>query len=288
MRNTDFCAFILTHGRPNNVITYETIRNAGYTGKIYIVVDDEDLTREEYVARFGADVLTFSKSEIAKTFDEGDNFTDRRAIVYARNACFELARKLGYTYFIELDDDYTTLYYKIGARGQYINRYNVRKNLDAIFDILLDYYKSIPALSIAIAQGGDFLGGEHGNGCSNRKCMNTFICSTERPFSFFGRLNEDVNVYTNLARRGGLFITVTCLAIDQKRSQSNAGGMTDLYLDSGTYVKSFYSVMFSPSCVKIADMLSHHRRLHHKVKWAHTAPVIVDEKYRKTANGPTA
>ena len=29
-----------------------------------------------------------------------------RAIVYARNACFDLAKDLGITYFIQLDDDY--------------------------------------------------------------------------------------------------------------------------------------------------------------------------------------
>ncbi|EFI4081186.1 TPA: hypothetical protein J5F60_004390 [Escherichia coli] len=41
----DFCVFILTHGRPDKVLTYRTLRRAGYTGKIFIVVDDEDKTR---------------------------------------------------------------------------------------------------------------------------------------------------------------------------------------------------------------------------------------------------
>lgn len=43
----DFCAFILTHGRPDKVLTYRTLRRAGYTGKIFIVVDDEDKTRNQ-------------------------------------------------------------------------------------------------------------------------------------------------------------------------------------------------------------------------------------------------
>ncbi|MCK2620993.1 hypothetical protein MZE52_22450, partial [Escherichia coli] len=43
----DFCAFILTHGRPDKVLTYRTLRRAGYTGKIFIVVDDEDKTRHQ-------------------------------------------------------------------------------------------------------------------------------------------------------------------------------------------------------------------------------------------------
>ena len=49
----DFCAFILTHGRPDKVLTYRTLRRAGYTGKIFIVVDDEDKTRHQYMAEFG-------------------------------------------------------------------------------------------------------------------------------------------------------------------------------------------------------------------------------------------
>ena len=69
MRNSNFVAFILTHGRPDRVLTYDKLRKHGYTGKIYIVCDDEDKTLPEYRKRFG-DVLVFSKAEIAKTFDE--------------------------------------------------------------------------------------------------------------------------------------------------------------------------------------------------------------------------
>ena len=53
----DFCAFILTHGRPDKVLTYRTLRRAGYTGKIFIVVDDEDKTRHQYMAEFGEQVV---------------------------------------------------------------------------------------------------------------------------------------------------------------------------------------------------------------------------------------
>lgn len=102
----DFCAFILTHGRPDKVLTYRTLRRAGYTGKIFIVVDDEDKTRHQYMAEFGEQVLVFSKADIASRFDEADNFGDRRSIFYARNACFDLAKLVGCKYFIQLDDDY--------------------------------------------------------------------------------------------------------------------------------------------------------------------------------------
>lgn len=59
--------------------------------------------------------------------------------------------------------------------------------------------------------------------------------------------------------------------------------MTDIYLDVGTYVKSFYSVIFQPSSVTVRDMGdgSARRRLHHSVSWPHTTPKIVRETLRK-------
>lgn len=286
MKNSNFIAFILTHGRPNNVVTYERLKKAGYTGRIAIVIDNEDSTAEDYYKNYGDQVIMFDKAAIAKTFDNADNFEDRRAIIYARNACFEIAKNLGITYFIQLDDDYTDFQYRFNEKLEY--KYKKIKNLDRIFDIMLDYFISIPAKSIALAQGGDFIGG--GESKSNnfvndmkpkRKCMNTFICSTERPFQFIGRINEDVNTYTRKASTGDLFLTIANVSIVQKQTQSNKGGMTDLYLDSGTYVKSFYSVMFHPSSIKIKMMGGSHRRLHHSIKWKNTVPQILDEKFKK-------
>ena len=277
----DFCIFILTHGRPDRVYTVKSLLAAGYTGDFYIVVDDEDATEGEYRKRYGNKVIVFDKKKVANETDEGDNFDDRRAIIYARNACFEIAKGLGVTYFMQLDDDYTAFVYKFDADKEF--KESRIKSLDANLKALLKFYTGTTALSVAIAQNGDFIGGRKSGSAKfklKRKAMNTFICSTERPFKFFGRINEDVNTYTNLASRGGLFLTVPNVAIIQKQTQSNAGGMTELYLDSGTYVKSFYSVMYSPSSVDIMMMGEKHRRLHHRVKWKCAVPKIIDEGYK--------
>ena len=60
----DFCAFILTHGRPHKVHTYRTLKNYGYTGRVFIVIDDEDADGGEYRRIYGQDVLVFSKDEV--------------------------------------------------------------------------------------------------------------------------------------------------------------------------------------------------------------------------------
>jgi len=282
----DFAIFILSHGRPDNIDTLKSLSMAGYTGAVYIVIDNEDKTSQRYFDLYGDQVIVFDKAAIATTFDEGDNFEDRRAVIYARNACFEIAKKLGITYFMELDDDYTDFRYKMDSKFRSIHRMGI-KNLDLTIEYLLDYFKSIPAKSIAIAQGGDFLGGIENDIDKSlnrrRKCMNTFICSTERPFKFVGRINEDVNTYTWYQSLGNLFLTIPLLAIQQRQTQNNSGGMTELYLDSGTYIKSFYSVMYHPSSVSNEMMRSNHPRLHHRINWDSTVPCIIPETYRKVS-----
>jgi hypothetical protein len=284
MKIKDFCIFILSHGRADNITTYKTLKKAGYNGDVYIVIDNEDDTSEQYYEKYGDKVLMFNKLEVSKTFDEADNFDNRKSIVYARNVCFDLAKKMNYTYFMQLDDDYSAFEYRVYNTSKCKPK-KIRKNINYLLELILKFYKKTNAKSIAIAQGGDFIGGNQNSNAKNpklkRKCMNTFVCSTERPFKFVGRINEDVNTYTYKASKGDLFFTIPYASIVQKTTQSNKGGMTDIYIDNGTYVKSFYSVMFHPSSVKVGLMGDTNKRLHHKVNWNNTAPKILNEQYKK-------
>lgn len=281
MRN-DFAVFILTHGRPDNVKTYETLKRLGYTGKIYIVIDNEDKTADEYYERYGEQVLMFDKLAISKTFDTADNFQERRTVVYARNACFQLAEYLGIKYFLELDDDYTSFQWRY-VEGRKLKITECRQ-LDRLFSLMIDFLEVSGALTVAFGQGGDFIGGKDAGNFKKsllRKAMNTFFCSVDRPFKFVGRINEDVNTYTSLGGRGELLFTVTKAMITQIQTQSNKGGMTDVYLASGTYLKSFYSVMYCPSCVKVSVMGDKHKRIHHRVIWNNCVPKIISEEWKK-------
>src|SRR3990167_5098792 len=114
MENKDFIVFILTHGRPDNVKTFATLKRCGYTGKVFFIVDNEDKTIEQYQKNYGIEnVKVFDKKAMADNIDEGNNFDNRKVIIHARNACFQIAKDLGITYFIELDDDYTAFDFSI-------------------------------------------------------------------------------------------------------------------------------------------------------------------------------
>jgi hypothetical protein len=282
MRNNNFAVFILTHGRPDNVLTYNTLKKCGYNGKLLFVVDNEDLTIDSYRKNFSQELIkVFDKKLIADQVDEGNNFDERRTITHARNACFEIAKEMGIEYFLQLDDDYYEFDYKfLGVKGM-----KMPKDINRLFDLVIDFYKSIDCLSIAFSQTGDFIGGiDNGKGIyrfSKRKCMNSFFCSTTRPFQFVGSMNEDVNTYTTLGSRGNLFLTIPVIAINQKDSQTQKGGITDMYKKFGTYCKAFTTTMMQPSSVKVSMINSNHQRIHHSINWVNTVPMIIDQKHKK-------
>jgi hypothetical protein len=283
---TDFAIFILTHGRPTNVKTMATLQRAGYTGSLYLVVDDEDKTLDKYIANFGKDrVVVFNKKQMADQVDEGNNFDERRTITHARNACFQIAKNKGLKYFMELDDDYISFEYRYVSKcGQKLNVHRVT-NLDSILELYLGFFKATGFSSIAFAQGGDFIGGVENRYATKkpliRKCMNSFICSTDRPFQFIGAMNEDVNTYVTLGSRGVLFGTIPMVSLVQTATQSQKSGITDMYLRYGTFCKAFTTVMMHPSSVKVSMMNTSNPRVHHLIKWQNTTPMIISEGHKK-------
>ncbi len=280
--NDDFAVLIPTHGRANNVITIGTLRKAGYTGKIYLVIDNEDEQADEYRKLQCSGVIVFDKSEEMKHTDTGDNFKDHRLVVYARNKMHDIARDLGLKYFLVLDDDYKGLDFRYEEKGK-LKAKRV-KHADRMFETFCRWLDESGAITVCFAQGGDFIGGVNGGVYKKRvlrKAMNSFFCMTDRPFKFYGSTNEDVNMYVTNGMRGNLCFTVVDICVIQPQTQKNAGGLTDIYLANGTYVKSFYSVMYEPSCVTVQMMGQKHYRIHHKITWDNCCPKILNEQWKK-------
>lgn len=280
----DFAVFILSHGRADNMKTVSALGRCGYTGKWYIVIDNEDKTYNRYYELFGREhVIMFDKLDVSKRVDSMDLPTRGRGVIlYARNVCFEIAENLGLKYFLELDDDYTEFRMRYDKDGVFTSIFV--GDLDAIFDEVLEFLDVSKASTVALSQMGDFIGGKNSSVYKyklTRKAMNAFFCTTERPFKWFGRINEDVNTYTTLGSRGKLFFTLRDISLNQQDTQQNSGGMTESYLDAGTYIKSFYTVMAMPSAVKIAEMNCSHKRIHHFVDWEHCVPQIVSSRFKK-------
>ena len=279
----NFAVFIMVHGRPDKMWTYHALRKGGYTGKIFLVADNLDESRFEYKKIYGDELLIFDKNTAALEMEAGDNTGDLRSTLFSANTIFNLAKEKDIKYFYIMCDDYTSFDFRYTKELKYYT--SPIKNLNKVFKIVLDYYKSIDALTIAFAQGGDFIGGGDSSSSQyigmKRKAMNTFLCSTQRPFKFIGRMNEDITTYVNLGSKGKLFLTILNISITQRTTQQEKGGLTDVYLEYGTYVKSFFSVMYNPSSVKVSTFETKNNRIHHRVNWNNAVPKIIEEKHKK-------
>lgn len=286
MNNKEFAVFILSYGRADKVYTYKLLKKSGYSGRIYFIVSDDDEQKEKYIKNYGIDnVFIFNKDEMGQKYDTGDNFRDKKKVIFfARNYNIEIAKKLKLKYFFQFDDDYVELRYIFDKYGDY--KILAVKSADKVFEKYVEFMeKNKRVTCIAFAQGGDLLGGASSDLVdkikTKRKAMNTFLISTERDFNFVGRINEDVNTYVSMGQRGYIFMTFPQVVITQVTTQSNKNGMTETYLDGGTYLKSFYSVMYAPNCVKIGTMGEKHKRIHHNINWNNCCPCIISEKYKK-------
>lgn len=282
--NYNFGVFILTNRRADRVKTYKVLKESGYSGKIFLILDDMDDTINDYKKIFPPDeIIVFNKKEAIELTDSADNTNNPKAVVYARNICHKIANDLNLEYFLVLDDDYTGFDYRQDDLDNYT--YKKVNKLDDIFNCFLKFLKNTPTKSIALAQGGDFIGGKNGTFCKTlslfRKCMNSFFCKVDRPFQFYGLINEDVNCYTLNGSRGDLYFTSSHISLNQTQTQANQGGLTTIYLEAGTYVKSFYSVIYHPSSITVNEMTTTHKRLHHKIKKDYTYPKILREDLRR-------
>ena len=279
----DFAVLILTHGRPDNMPTVQLLRDGGYTGKTYFVLDNEDNTEERYKNNYGEEnVVIFDKQAVMEKTDTMDITGEKKVILFARRAAFDIAKELGLKYFLTLEDDYTGVEYRY-KKGEKLGVI-AAKNLDELFEAMVQFLVESNALTVCMAQGGDFIGGINSKNFSKgilRKAMNSFFCRTDRFIDFRGTINEDVNTYTTLGSRGELMLTVTNASIRQLPTQSLNGGMTETYKDNGTFLKSFYSVISMPSAVKVSMMGDKHFRIHHNVNWKNCVPEILNEKYKK-------
>lgn len=284
----NFAVIILTHGRAEKVYTHNTLRKYGYTGNIYLMIDNEDEQYQEYKNIYKDKVIVFDKQKAIDITDSADNFKKRNSVVYARNYVYVKAKEIGLKYILVLDDDYSGFYNCFDNDRNYITKNIKIKNLDGYINAMLKFLINSNSDCIAFSQGGDFIGGEgskvsqlHIKGKLSRKAMNAFFFDVDKPLFFGGRINEDVNMYISEGKIGKKIFTYARVRLEQMETQANSGGLTEIYKDLGTYVKSFYSIIYNPSCVKLMMMGAKNKRIHHKILWKYATPMILSENYKK-------
>lgn len=278
-----YALFILTHKRPKAQMTLRTLRKCGYTGKVFLLCDTKDPTLDEYKELYGDQVKTFDKEKYRDSFDLMTNDVRYDVVVYARNAVFDIAKKMGLDYIVVMDDDYSVFNFSVDATCFYKRRRVT--DMDRVVRAHFRFLRDANLTTLAFAQGGDFVGGWNGTLQKNgfrplRKAMNTFFFRVSKPVQFNGLINEDSTMGVQVAARGGVVLTNCLVQLEQTTTQEAKGGLTDVYTDAGTYQKSFYTLMASPSSTTVLHQAAV-GRVHHLIRGVNAYPRIVSDKYKK-------
>lgn len=281
MENKDFAVFILSHGRADTITTYKALRDGGYTGRTYVVIDNEDDQEDLYRQKFGDDIIQFDKRDYLEKTDLGDLDTDRRIGVFARNFIQDEAKRLGYKFHLQLDDDVHGFTYRF-AQGKVLRALHC-SHLDEVFSGMVEYMKETPITSLSFALSAYNMGGVDGsiNEGMTRKTMTTFLMRADDLQYFHMRMNDDITTSLINGMRGKLYYSYLPIEVEVDKTQVKAGGMTDIYQKNGTYRKSFYSVMCCPSCVKVSAMGITDYRIHHTISWNNAVPKLLSERWCK-------
>lgn len=274
-------AFILSYKRAREVLTVDTLRRCGYTGRIHVVVDTTDPQIDEY-KQFYKSVVVFNKADYISRVDTMDNLFRTDVVVYARVAVYDIAKEMGLKEFIVLDDDYVRFNHRVTKNLSRIvaGKNSKIRDLDQKIAAMLEFYRTDERIKIlSIGQGGDYFDKQL-QLRSKRKAMNFFLCSTERPVKFLGTINEDVNMYVYEGLRGSIILTVFAISLDQMRTQAQPGGLTEIYRTYGTYMKSFYPKLLRPLVVEMILMGVSNLRVHHQIRYGKICPKIIPERFR--------
>ena len=281
MESKDFAVFILSHGRADTISTYKALRDGGYTGRTYVVIDNEDDQEDLYRQKFGDDIIQFDKRDYLEKTDLGDLDTDRRIGVFARNFIQDEAKRLGYKFHLQLDDDVHGFTYRF-AQGKVLRALHC-SHLDEVFSGMVEYMKETPITSLSFALSAYNMGGVDGSikEGMTRKTMTTFLMRADDVQYFHMRMNDDITTSLINGMRGRLYYSYLPIEVEVDKTQVKAGGMTDIYQKNGTYRKSFYSVMCCPSCVKVSAMGITDYRIHHTISWNNAVPKLLSERWCK-------
>lgn len=289
----DFLIIIFSFKRAKLLFhtTMKTLDRCLSKARRVIVCSDDDPTLNDYFRYFGREnVYVFNKDQAQKErpVDLGDAYSLKSVISWARNSQFQIARDLGYKYFVSLEDDYS----EIGIRAEHndtllmSSRKSWTMRFDEVCEVHFRLLDSAPWLNnVAMAQGGDYICGLNNEFFQQGyrfKAMNIIFYRTDREYEFKGRINEDYTAYVTNNQLGRLSLTLAGFCLIQGMTQKNSGGATDVYKATGTWLKSFYSVMFAPNCVGIGIIGWTSIRTHHNCTWKYCDVKIISDKYAKS------
>lgn len=281
----DFAVYVVTNGRAERQESVKRFRRAGYTGRIFYVVDDEDSQLRRYKEIYGDNVRVFSKQEYIDRIDWMTNRETRKAAVYGKCACFDIAKADGIQYFCMIDDDITRILFKDYRRGK-LNTYPAT-SMNEICNRICETLEKAPFECIGIAKDGAYIGGANEavkDGIFWRLSQCVFY-RTDRPWKFRSIMYEDTMSSLDMPLIGRMSNSITSLSHDVEHNKSLPGGMNETYTDAGDskeYIGNFMLLMAHPDAL-VLTMAKKRGKMQWRFRLNHDScfPKVLNERWRK-------
>lgn len=281
----DFAVFIISHGRAETLTTYDVLRKSGYTGKIYVVIDDLDNQRHEYEKRFGFDtILVFAKKKYAlEHTDCGLCEPLLKFAVFARNAVEDFATQLGLDCFSVWDDDIEKIRHRYISGESLLSKDVI--DLDNVFLIYLQFMLHGNITTLGFAQCVLYMGGIQSflnwKTTYRRQCLGVMIRNAKKKVKWGLNLYEDVTTPQTNCMDGNVWLTLTEIQYDTPNIGLGitSGGNSDVYRTLNPYVQTFFPILSRPDCNFIKYRDSRFRVA--ELSPGYVYPQIISSTYKK-------
>lgn len=246
--------FIISHGRPDEQLTYNLfISNGISSDDIFIVCDNLDETLQEYIANYKDNVLIFDKQKYMDLCDSGVQKPTGIHAVYARNAAIDFAKVKGYQYFVVADDDIKSLHHRV-IENEKLKAYPV-KNINDCFLSCIDFMNTNTHLScIGFGTNNTFIGGTkaaiYKRGFDNM-AVNIALYRAKTPIQYVSECQEDLIASILNNSVGNLVVSIPFIMVDAIVKGRNKGGNEGHYAEENTYYRYFGTLIYAPASVRI-------------------------------------
>ena len=277
--------YIISKGRPQ-CKTAHTLKRIKFPGDWFIVCGTNDETLGEYIARWGVErVKVFDFDEQLETTDTMDNFgfeAKASGACPVRNAVREISWARGELRHWQFDDDYT-VFSRFDPETHRNRDVRDGEELYGLMAAVSAFGHRAGLRNVGFPPSTMEVRPARVGGWSSRVFNAHNMPSDPGLFTpWVGRMNDDLINAINTWRRGGIEMTVKFMSMNMPPTQSEKGGLTEMYRDDGTVRKTAYAVMACPAAVRLVERF---RRYHHKADWALICPKIVSDGYRREDGG---
>lgn len=278
--------FICTHGRPDTQHTLKTLRDSGYTGKIYLVLDDEDETYPYYHHNLGYcdDIWEFNKQFYIDKSDTGTNENQRKCILYAKNCCEDLAQNMKLDAFVIADDDILNFRFRYAEDGHLKSQ----KVLSTMDDIMDAYYKAMLDCNM-VATGFGFtqfyFSGSDSFSSDNiqkyRVPYNFVFRNANYKVDWMSWFGEDIITAVYYGRIGQLWTALPYVQQEIVSLASADGGMKDTYDSNSSVRLAMQNVMYLPAELKAYQYKGKYMA---SIKRENAFPKLISSSFKKNKN----